>query len=190
MLQFETPVKLGANASAAEISARLNSLVAAPRSFARSERLKPLRGRVSVEGGFLRWPLNERRFVSPRNLKFKLLELEDGTVLLGKFVIWQPLRIVVLAWLACGLAFWTWSLIHELLHHAGIDTVGRDFLNLVIGCCMAVGYLVLVVFLGRRRDRDLIRVLRIVLAGETEANIVARLLTQNTENDLSFIDPS
>lgn len=106
MLRFETNVRLNATAIPSEIFSRLSGLVAAPFSLAKQERRKPLRGRVSPQGGFLRWPLNEYRIVSPRNLKFEVISSNDGSVLVGKFVIWQPLRVVVLTWLSCGLAVW------------------------------------------------------------------------------------
>jgi hypothetical protein len=188
MLKFETDVRLNANANPAEISARLGDLVAAPYSFAKNERRKALRGRVSPQSGFLRWPLNESRTSSPRYLKFTFIDSEGGAVLVGKFVIWQPLRVAVLAWLACGLTFWTWTLINELIHHAGFSAVGKDLLIIAVGCCMAFGYLGGIVFLGRKRNGDLIRVLRIVLASEVGAEIVTALLTQNSNNGMSFVD--
>jgi hypothetical protein len=188
MLKFETDVRLNANASSAAISTRLNNLVATPFSFGKRRRRKPLRGRISPQGGFLRWPLNEYRIGSPRNLKFKLLDLEGGAVLVGKFALWQPHRVVVLIWLTWGLTVWTWTLIKDLLHHAGLHVIGRDLLFPLLGCSMAFGYLAVIVFFGRKRNRDLIRVLRTVLASEAGAEIVTDLFSRNSRKHESFMD--
>ena len=188
MLRFETDVRLNANATAAEIASRLGPLVAAPRSFARQERRKPLRGRVSASGGVLRWPLNQYRFTSPRNLHFELAPANGGTVLGGKFTLWQPLRLVVLAWLTCALAVWSWTLIRDLADRVPASRLRNDLLFIALPICMASGDLWVAVQVGKGRDADLIRVLRVVLASETGATVVAELLARPEARD-SFVDP-
>jgi hypothetical protein len=188
MLRFITDVRLHTNANSAEVVSRLAGLVAPPFAVAPQQRRKPLRGRVSVEGGFLRWPLNEYRFISPRNLSFKLIESNQGTALVGKFAILNPLRIVVLAWLTCGLGVWSWILIGDLIHQSGTKKITMDLLVMLIGICMATGYLWLTVRLGKRRDADLVRVLRIVLTSDRAAAIAADLLTQPSSGEVNFID--
>ena len=85
MFKFEASVRLLSDASASEILARLAKITAPPRSFNRMQREKPLRGRLTEEGGFLRWPLNQYGIASPRNLKFRITETSNGSILEGKF---------------------------------------------------------------------------------------------------------
>jgi hypothetical protein len=54
---------------------------------------------------------------------------------------------------------------------------------------MAFGYLGGTVFLGRKRNGGLIRVLRTVVASEVGAEIVTGILTQNSSNGMRFVDP-
>ncbi len=188
MLRFEADVRINANATPAEIASRLEPLVAQPRSLARPERRKPLRGRVSATGGVLRWPLNQYRFTSPRNLRFELAPANGGTVLRGKFTLWQPLRLVVLAWLTYALAVRSWTLIRDLAHRAPASMLRNDLLFIAVPICMASGYLWVAVHVGKGRDADLIRVLRVVLASETGSTVVAELLTRPASRE-SFGDP-
>ena len=53
---------------------------------------------------------------------------------------------------------------------------------------MAFGYLAFTVFVGRKRDRGLIRVLRAALASQDGANIVRDLLLHPAEEERNFID--
>jgi hypothetical protein len=187
MFDFKTEVRLNADAPPEQIVARLASITAAPFSMKRSERGKPLRGRPTVRNGFLRWPLNQSRIVSPRPLRFELLEAPTGSVLAGAFKLMLPLRVVALAWLACANIVWIWTLANDLVHRANFPKVGHDVLFVAVAWFMATGYLWITVAVGRRRDRDLIRVLRVVLASEAGA-AATRDLLYFSEKHPSFID--
>lgn len=52
---------------------------------------------------------------------------------------------------------------------------------------MALGYLGGTVFLGRKRNADLIRVLRVVLASEAGAAIVTELLSPPVGKEITFV---
>jgi hypothetical protein len=64
----------------------------------------------------------------------------------------------------------------------------NDLLFIAVPICMASGYLWVAVHVGKGRDADLIRVLRVVLASETGATVVAELLTRPASRE-SFGDP-
>jgi hypothetical protein len=64
----------------------------------------------------------------------------------------------------------------------------NDLLFIAVPICMASGYLWVAVQVGKGRDADLIRVLRVVLASEAGATVVAELLTRPASRE-SFVDP-
>jgi hypothetical protein len=185
MFKFETEVRLNADAAPDEIVNRLARLMAPPRSWGLAERTRPLRGRIGADRGFIRWPV-EKGVASPRNLKFELVEDRGRTYLTGRFIVWPPLRIVVMTWLGFAVAFWSWALIRSLIYHAEARELGKDLLMILIPFCMSYGYLWFAVSVGRHRDRMLIRVLRIVLMSQGGATIVGQLLSRSKVN---FIDP-
>jgi hypothetical protein len=187
MFEFKTPVKLYGNAPPDEIAARLATLTAAPFSFNRSDRMKPLRGRAVLQKGTLRWPLNQYRVSSARTLEFNIEEALGGSALVGEFRLWAALRIVVLTWLGCGMSFGVWTFIVQSIHHAPLRQLLHDLLPIAIGWGMASGYLWIVVRFGRQRDESLIRVLRVALASESGAANVLELLSPNSRKS-SFID--
>jgi hypothetical protein len=190
MLRFEQDVRLNCNASPADIAERLNRLVAPRYTFTRkNERRKLLRGTVTAEGGVLRWPLNEYRLQSARNLHFRLEEATVGSTVIGSFQLWKPLRLIVLAWLALGLAVWGWTCLRVIFTHAGLSAVGKDVGFMLLGTCMATGDLGFGVYLGKTRDATLVRLLRVSLASEMGADVATYLLTPPARTPSEFLDP-
>lgn len=187
MLEFRTDVRLNADASPEEAIRRLMAIMSAPYSFSTEARRKPLRGHINATSGLLRWPLMDYRIASLRRLRFEIRQDPGGSVLIGAFRTFLALRVVILIWLGCGSLFWMWQLVQGLFHHASLAVVGRDLLPILIGLGMAYGYVGLFVFLGRRRDQSLIRVLRTTLGSESGAAIVKELLSVET-GAVSFVD--
>ncbi len=188
MLRFEREVRLNGNASPAEVATRLSRLVAPQCSFSSNQRGKPLRGHVSNMGGVVRWPLVEYRISSPRSLEFHLERAPHGCILAGRFLVWRAMQVVVVGWLACGLAVWSFTLLRDLFQHSVSHNILLDFGAILLCLGIAIGYLSLFVWLGRNRDADLVRSLRIVLGSEEGAFIAEQIFSRTTSVQPSFID--
>ena len=175
--RFPTPVLLEAETSSAEFIAELATLTAPRFSTSKMDRKKPLRGVLGENSGVLRWPINEYRFVSPRSLYFKLTQVGAITVLEGEFVVWLVFRVVVMGWLCLGILAWAVAIIQEIVrHHATWPMIRQGLFASLIGILIAYGYTGLCIFAGRRRERDVVRVLEAVAKGPAAAQIVRDLL--------------
>jgi hypothetical protein len=177
LFAFETPVHLDSRETSAELVRRLNRLIAPPRAFGKLDRRKALRGRISESGGFVRWPLNEYRFVSPRSIQFQLIQNSEGTVLSGSFKVWKGFRVAILGWLYCAailefifstLSWW---------HTHSLKMLGTALAGILFAFCMAYAYAWIAVRVGRARDRQLVKVLAHTIADPISAETIRDLLT-------------
>jgi hypothetical protein len=157
--------------------AHLAELTAPRFSFSNSDRKKPLRGLLFVNRGRIRWPLNEYRFVSPRSLHFEVRETGTGSMLVGQFRLWLAFRVIVIGWLCVGILFQLGQIVVAgWLNRQGWPVIRFGLLGIFGGLLMGFGYTWICIALGRRRERDLVRVLKNVMSGAAEAGVVKDLL--------------
>jgi hypothetical protein len=188
MLRFKPEVRLNADASPTEIASRLSGLVAPPFSFSKSLRKKLLRGRISAQGGSLRWPMTQGRFASARNLVFALVETPTGCVLQGSFRIGKQLAICSLIWISFVTLFGSWELLQLLLHRGPVREILLTVARILAAYGGAIAYVGLVVLVGRPRDCALVRVLRVALASQTAADAVDHIFAPDEGANESFVD--
>lgn len=175
MLKFKSEVRIAGSASVAEAAERLDRLIAPPRSFASEQRLKPLRGRLSLEKSFVRWRFDQYRAMSPRTLHFRVVPGDKGAVVTGAFRLWMPFRIIVLTFMIVGMVSWALQVRIDLHHQAGANTLFADILALLLGPAMGLGYTWFFVRVGRTRDQQLVAILRSTLQSREAALTVESL---------------
>ena len=176
--QFNREVRLEGSASPGEFLASIAELMTPRLSFSLVGMKNPLRGRLSGEGGVVRWPLVGYRFVPPRSLHFTVCQTTNGTLLTGQFKLWTAFRVIVMTWLGVGILFQLEQIIVPgMIYRQGWPVIGKGLLSILGGLCMAYGYTWGCIRLGRPREGDLEAVLRNVLAGPIQAVVVRDLLS-------------
>ncbi len=176
MRYFEQDVTVVGTASPAEFMLRLAEVTAAPRSLAKRERAKLLRGKLRTDGGVVRWPLNQYDFASPRSLHFTVQPSGEGAVLAGTLRLWLAYRIIVLGWLILGIAFNAEQTFARLYAGQGWTQIRFNLIFIPAGIAMALAYTWLIVRVGRRRERKLLFILGNLMKGDTEAAVIRELI--------------
>ncbi len=95
----------------------------------------------------------------------------------------------MLLWLGWGSVYRLWRLVADLIAGSGIGSLWTGLLTILICYGMALGYTSFVVWVGHWRDRQLVRVLRVVLASEAGAHYAGLLLARPSKPEDGFIDP-
>jgi hypothetical protein len=175
-LRFSTGVTIHSDRSVQDCVRSLQSLTAPPNCFSRPERLRPFRGKIGLDGGWLRFPLLTPVRIAPaRSLNFVLRSSGSGTELKGQWRLLRRIRIPVAIYLSICIAMEAF----ELLRLAAFRT--QDPLASLIGPAisfvMIYGWTWVLVTLNRRSDSQLIAAVTHAMESEKSSKIVGELMS-------------